>query len=169
MSRADPSAATGAAVAVTAATTQREDLPAVTDCQLRVSSVSDRPSMLSVWTLDSFLFSTLSFLSLIPSLCSAGVVIVLDPLVTSLFSGLFGSAVTVADYISRAESQSRQTLPQETLAAPELKVCACTRTHTMSAFSETVKLTLSIPCSPSSGEREQCQEGRAHGPLQAFP
>ncbi|XP_014011489.1 fragile X mental retardation syndrome-related protein 1 isoform X4 [Salmo salar] len=29
--------------------------------------------------------------------------------------------VTVADYISRAESQSRQTLPQETLAAPELK------------------------------------------------
>uniref|UniRef100_A0A673VT77 FMR1 autosomal homolog 2 n=1 Tax=Salmo trutta TaxID=8032 RepID=A0A673VT77_SALTR len=31
--------------------------------------------------------------------------------------------VTVADYISRAESQSRQTLPQETLAAPELKVC----------------------------------------------
>uniref|UniRef100_A0A4W5RKN5 FMR1 autosomal homolog 2 n=1 Tax=Hucho hucho TaxID=62062 RepID=A0A4W5RKN5_9TELE len=35
-----------------------------------------------------------------------------------------GSAMTVADYISRAESQSRQTLPQETLAAPELKVCA---------------------------------------------
>ncbi|XP_041724340.1 fragile X mental retardation syndrome-related protein 1 isoform X4 [Coregonus clupeaformis] len=29
--------------------------------------------------------------------------------------------VTVADYISRAESQSRQTLPQETLAAPEPK------------------------------------------------
>uniref|UniRef100_A0A8C7JD37 FMR1 autosomal homolog 2 n=1 Tax=Oncorhynchus kisutch TaxID=8019 RepID=A0A8C7JD37_ONCKI len=38
--------------------------------------------------------------------------------------------VTVADYISRAESQSRQTLPQETLAAPELKVCAHTHTHT---------------------------------------
>uniref|UniRef100_A0A8C7J9V1 FMR1 autosomal homolog 2 n=1 Tax=Oncorhynchus kisutch TaxID=8019 RepID=A0A8C7J9V1_ONCKI len=41
-----------------------------------------------------------------------------------------GSAMTVADYISRAESQSRQTLPQETLAAPELKVCAHTHTHT---------------------------------------
>uniref|UniRef100_A0A8C7QAQ1 Agenet-like domain-containing protein n=1 Tax=Oncorhynchus mykiss TaxID=8022 RepID=A0A8C7QAQ1_ONCMY len=76
--------------------------------------------------------------------------------------------VTVADYISRAESQSRQTLPQETLAAPELKVCAHTHTK-MSAFSFTVKLTISLPCSPSSGEREQCQEGRAHGPLQAFP
>uniref|UniRef100_A0A8K9Y7S4 Agenet-like domain-containing protein n=1 Tax=Oncorhynchus mykiss TaxID=8022 RepID=A0A8K9Y7S4_ONCMY len=79
-----------------------------------------------------------------------------------------GSAITVADYISRAESQSRQTLPQETLAAPELKVCAHTHTK-MSAFSFTVKLTISLPCSPSSGEREQCQEGRAHGPLQAFP
>uniref|UniRef100_A0A8C8FL37 Agenet-like domain-containing protein n=1 Tax=Oncorhynchus tshawytscha TaxID=74940 RepID=A0A8C8FL37_ONCTS len=76
--------------------------------------------------------------------------------------------VTVADYISRAESQSRQTLPQETLAAPELKVCAHTHTK-MSAFSVPVKLTISLPCSPSSGEREQCQEGRAHGPLQAFP
>uniref|UniRef100_A0A8C8FJ29 Agenet-like domain-containing protein n=1 Tax=Oncorhynchus tshawytscha TaxID=74940 RepID=A0A8C8FJ29_ONCTS len=41
--------------------------------------------------------------------------------------------------------------------------------HFSLAFSVPVKLTISLPCSPSSGEREQCQEGRAHGPLQAFP
>uniref|UniRef100_A0A8C8FAW4 Agenet-like domain-containing protein n=1 Tax=Oncorhynchus tshawytscha TaxID=74940 RepID=A0A8C8FAW4_ONCTS len=38
--------------------------------------------------------------------------------------------VTVADYISRAESQSRQSLPQETLAASEPKVHTHTHTHT---------------------------------------
>uniref|UniRef100_A0A3P8Z604 Agenet-like domain-containing protein n=1 Tax=Esox lucius TaxID=8010 RepID=A0A3P8Z604_ESOLU len=39
--------------------------------------------------------------------------------------------VTVADYISRAESQSRQNLPhKETLAAPEPKVHTHTHTHT---------------------------------------
>uniref|UniRef100_A0A6Q2YV05 Agenet-like domain-containing protein n=1 Tax=Esox lucius TaxID=8010 RepID=A0A6Q2YV05_ESOLU len=48
---------------------------------------------------------------------------------TSLISGFF--AVTVADYISRAESQSRQNLPhKETLAAPEPKVHTHTHTHT---------------------------------------
>uniref|UniRef100_A0A4W5PAP9 FMR1 autosomal homolog 2 n=1 Tax=Hucho hucho TaxID=62062 RepID=A0A4W5PAP9_9TELE len=45
----------------------------------------------------------------------------------SLFSA-FLSVVTVADYISRAESQSRQNLPQETLSASEPKVH--TNTHT---------------------------------------
>lgn len=53
------------------------------------------------------------------------------------------SSVTVADYISRAESQSRQNLPQkETQAAPELKVCAGVRM----SVSVCVVFLLLLPC-----------------------
>lgn len=89
------SAATGAAGAVTVATAQRVVHPAVTDSQKVVSC------------------------------CSLLVCLCVSPLTPPSSQLVSMFPVTVADYISRAESQSRQNLPQkENHAGPEPKVQA---------------------------------------------
>lgn len=108
MRKRDPSAATEVAAAVTVATAPREDQPAVTDRQVKMVRLF---SHVLSFSRDKLIVNTCM-------LCSSFVVASTCLTVCSLMF-----SVSVADYISRPESQSRQNLPQkENHAGPEPKV-----------------------------------------------
>lgn len=108
MRKRDPSAATEVAAAVTVATAPREDQPAVTDRQVKMVRLF---SHVLSYSRDKLIVNTCM-------LCSSFVV---ASTCLTVWSLMF--SVSVADYISRPESQSRQNLPQkENHAGPEPKV-----------------------------------------------